>query len=543
MSKSIPVLPETVEATDVADVADVTDAAEANRGADVADVADEGVLQLPRGLRPGDRLTLDIVALDGDGLGTARVDADVGPQRQRKRYDVRVRHGLPGDRLDVVIARRARRRLQARTVAVVVASPLRTEARCRHFGPLERPDRGCGGCLLQHVAPRDQHAWKSERIGSLLAAAGFEAGVLRPLRAGPQPWRYRNKMELSFGDRGDGEVGLGMHPVGYRHEVVDLHECWLIAEASAALVAPFSARVRELGLQVHDQVRGSGWLRNLTIRDGLRTGERSIELVTSDADPIETTDGERTAASVVESLRETLEATATRLDTAVTAFAWTRVAAVRGEATRMETSVVAGRATLHERLELAGGHTLDFDIHPRAFFQPNTAGAELLYGEVLAAADLTSGAGTQWAALDLYCGTGTIALCLAPWVASVVGVELVAEAVDNARTNAARNDIDNVEFHAGDAAVVLAGLGAGAGHFDLVVVDPPRSGLMPAALAQVIALAPANLIYVSCNPVALVRDLQTLVEAGFTVATVTPVDHFPHTAHLECVASLRGPKL
>jgi 23S rRNA (uracil1939-C5)-methyltransferase len=196
---------------------------------------------------------------------------------------------------------------------------------------------------------------------------------------------------------------------------------------------------------------------------------------------------------------------------------------------------MGGAPVLHEVLKLPMGQALRFEIHPRAFFQPNTLQAEVLYAKVVEAAQLDGG---SQRVLDLYCGTGTIGLCLSPYCASVTGVELVADAVDNARRNASHNGLSNVTFHAGDAGDVLSGALAGQ-TFDLVVVDPPRSGLKTSALEQLAALGIPRLVYVSCSPASLARDLRLLLGRGYVLdGPLEPVDMFPHTPHVETVARL-----
>ncbi len=251
-----------------------------------------------------------------------------------------------------------------------------------------------------------------------------------------------------------------------------------------------------------------------------------VELTTT-ADQTTSMDGvEVQAADVGRAFGEWLQAQ----DIAVTTGYWTQHLARRGVRTTITEHHLFGKPLLNEELRLSG-RTLRFEIHPRAFFQPNTRGAERLYDTVAEAAELLGGE----TVLDLYCGTGTIGLCLAHRAERVVGIELVESAVENARRNAAHNGIDNVTFLAGDVGKVLANEALSG---DVVVVDPPRSGLMPAARMLIQRLEASRLVYVSCNPEALARDLVALHAAGWTTQSIRPVDMFPHTAHIECVATL-----
>jgi 23S rRNA (uracil1939-C5)-methyltransferase len=205
--------------------------------------------------------------------------------------------------------------------------------------------------------------------------------------------------------------------------------------------------------------------------------------------------------------------------------------------TRFETVHLGGKTALHEELHIAGRSPLRFEVHPRAFFQPNTLQAEVLYGEVHRAAQAKK---TLGRALDLYCGTGTIGLSLTHVANQVLGIELNADAVENARKNAVDNQIENTTFYAGDAAVVLAELGLGkAETVDLVVVDPPRNGLSEAAVNQVVSVGSPAIVYVSCNPKSLARDLVLFHAQGYRAESVQPVDMFPHTFHIENVVRLQ----
>jgi 23S rRNA (uracil1939-C5)-methyltransferase len=276
-------------------------------------------------------------------------------------------------------------------------------------------------------------------------------------------------------------------------------------------------------------------LETLTIREGKRTGERLVELVTSDVQRCRYRGEEVEVSVVVADFRQTVLAIGPEVG--VDALYWTRRCAARGQRTRYESTLLDGSPVLRERLEIADGRSLRFEIHPRAFFQPNTLQAEVLYSEVIEASGLKSRRVGR--VLDLYCGTGTIGLCLAHRADQVVGIELVAEAVENARRNAALNGIDNVVFHQGDVAQVLESEGlVDAGAVDLLVVDPPRNGLTPAALELVAKLDVPRVVYVSCTPRSLARDLSVLCRHGYRLRRVRPVDMFPHTWHVETVAVL-----
>jgi 23S rRNA (uracil1939-C5)-methyltransferase len=513
--------------------------------------------ELPRKPWVGLELTVEPTALSPQGLGRAELELLVGPQRAPRRYTIDVRGALPGERARVCVISVKRRQLMARLIELERGDARRRPARCRHFGSVREPGRGCGGCALQHLDHAAQLALKLEQLQRLFAAQGLDGQLLRVPLAPPEPWYYRNKMEYSFAVGQGGELDLGLHPPGYRHEVLSLDECHLLSPLASALLPRLRAWAREQGLRPlefparrrrdapsSEPERPSvGWLRTLTLREGKRSGERMLELCTTDDDEAMTARGPRPADEVAQAFADTARAVSRELGGDLASIYWTQQRTRRGEPTRLIEHHLGGAPTLTEELHLPAvgplaARQLRFEIHPRAFFQPNTLQAEVLYTEVLRAA-FASAEGSRWRALDLYCGTGTIALCLAPACEQVIGVELSAEAVENARRNALANAIDNVVFHAGDAGKLLERELAGErGQVDLVVVDPPRSGLMPAAMEHLGRIGAPRLVYVSCNPESLARDLLMLRRRGLEARYVQPVDMFPHTGHIENVALL-----
>lgn len=506
----------------------------------------EPPLALERKPRTGLELELTLETLGERGRGRGFVESEIGPQRLARRYSVDVRGGLPGERVRARVERVHRRKLEAQVLVLLTADAARQTPRCRHFGAPPAAGPNCGGCVLQQVPHDRQLAFKSEALARLLEQTGFSSSLLRPPRAPREPWYYRNKMEFSFAGAADGTLELGLHPPGYKYEVLPLDECHLLSPESSRLLPRIGAWCRAEGLRPFRHREAQGFLRSLLIREGKRTGERMVELLTSDDETVETARGPRPAADVAQAFGQALGALGRELDVELSSVYWTRQHAQRGTPTRFVETLLYGAPTLHEELHItASGQTrsLRFEIHPRAFFQPNTLQAEVLYGEVLRAAGLLDEQPDALAgkprALDLYCGTGTIALCLAPFVEEVIGAELNAEAVENAQRNALYNGIENVRFHAGDVGALLDGaLATERGRIDFVVVDPPRTGLLPAALEHLARIRAPRLVYVSCNPEALVRDLKSLRRVGLEARWIQPVDMFPHTGHIENVALL-----
>jgi len=482
--------------------------------------------------RKGDVLTLAPDGLDDDGLATVRlvVQGHGGERRLR----VHVRDAVPGDVVQARVESRQRDEVLARVVSVDAPSADRQPELCIH----RRPPPGhapCGGCSLQAMRYEAQLRHKTERVRRQLDGRGLHPEV-RPTLPAPSIFHHRHKMELTFGrDRADA-LAVGLHPSGYRWEILTTSGCLMISPWAAAFLPVVLEVARAHGLDAWDpraaDVPGRV-LKNLVVREGKRTSDRLVELVTSDA-------------LAPERGRALVKELADRAGAEVTGWAWTVVVAARGQPTRHDIVHTLGKATLDEVLALperpggppSAARGLALSVHPRAFFQPHPRAAEGLVAEVVTR---LGDAHARARVADLYCGTGTLGLAVAPFVGHVVGVELVPEAVAAARENAARAGLANTTFIAGDVGRVLvdpAHAEALVG-VEVVLLDPPRSGLMPEAFAAVGRIAPARVIYVSCNPTSLARDLSTFAALGYAVdGPVQPVDLFPQTPHVECVVSL-----
>ncbi len=495
---------------------------------------------LPHSPRSNETFEIEVSGLSLEGEGTASFPARVGPQKEPKDFVFYVRKAIPGDKVRVLVETRRKRRIICRIDEILEPSGMRTEPRCKHFGRRELPGEGCGGCTLQNLSYRHQLASKESTVKRLIKQAGLDPGWVRPVIGQDDPWYYRNKMEFSFGDTVNREFALGFYPKGYRYEVLNLDECYLESEFAAVLLGDIRAWAVQNGLAPYINKNNDGFLRTLTIREGKRTGERMVELMTTHAEEA-FFDGEFVAAeAVAKSFLEAVRESADTHGEEVTSVYWTQKRAIKGEPTRFIEYHLDGATLLREQMHLPGDMVLDFDIHPRAFFQPNTLQAEVLYGQVLEKTGLLDQAADH-TVLDLYCGTGTIGISMAPYADKVVGIEMQPDAVENARENARTNGIENIEFFVGDVGEVLEtdAFAEAANAVDLVVVDPPRAGLLPDARAHLAAIDAPRLVYVSCNPTALARDLRDLREAGWTVDSIQPVDMFPHTYHIENVALLQ----
>lgn len=449
----------------------------------------------------GDTLTVSIddLAFGGDGVG--RVDG----------YVMFVRGGIPGDRLRVRVTEARARFGRGAIEAVETPSPDRIEAPCEYFGR-------CGGCRLQHMAYAAQLAFKEKQVRDCLERlGGLPAFELRPIVPAGERFAYRNKMEFTVAGSPDGPA-IGLHEADRYDAVIDIERCLLQSDVMNAMLAETRALVRARNLTAYEadaNGEGRGLLRFVTLRDGRRTGQAMVNLVAAAPDV-------ETLAPLAEELRARVPAIAS-----VVLNVNANKASV---AVGSEEHLLLGRDTITERLG-----DVEFQVSANSFFQTNTAQAERLFGIVADACALT---GSE-TVIDLYSGTGAISLLLARTAGHVYGVELAAAAVADAHRNARANGIDNCTFLAGEVRHVLPELVRQGVRADVVVADPPRAGFHPKALSALVTLAPARIVYVSCNPGTLARDVGDLARRGYVLDWVQPVDMFPQTPHIEAVAHMR----
>jgi 23S rRNA (uracil1939-C5)-methyltransferase len=388
-------------------------------------------------------------------------------------------------------------------------SPDRVDAPCPYFGR-------CGGCRLQHLAYPAQLAFKEKQVRDCLERiGGLGAFELRPILPAPDPYGYRNKMEFTVvRDPGEG-VAIGLHQADRYDVVLDIERCLLQSDTMNALLDELRAQARVRKLAVYDQDSGAGLLRFATVREGRRTGEAMVNIVA--------------AAPDVEALGPVAERLRARVPSVASVVV--NVNAKKASvAVGTEEHLLLGREYIRESL---GG--LTFQVSANSFFQTNTVQAERLFAVVEAACGLEGGE----TVLDLYSGTGAISLLLARRCRWVYGIEVSAAAVDDAVRNARANGIENCTFLPGEVRHVLPSLMRDGVRAEVVVADPPRAGFHPKALHALATLGPERLVYVSCNPSTLARDLGDLVRQGYRLEWVEPVDMFPQTPHIEAVARLR----
>ena len=468
-------------------------------------------------------LTIDDLAFGGEGVG--RADG----------YVVFVAGGVPGDRVRVRLEHARARYGRGVIEALEAASPHRAEPPCPYFGR-------CGGCRLQHVAYSAQLAFKQKQVADVLERLGDLAGFdLRPIIGAPEIYGYRNKMEFTIArdrrpsarpspQRGEreartlapeggagrvrGEIVVGLHEADRYDSVLDVERCLLQSEGMNALLDESRRFFVEHGLSAYDQDSGDGLLRFLMLREGRRTGEAMANVVTA-----------APAVSELAPLAERLRSRVPGTGSVVMNVNPTKASVAVG----VEEHLLGGRDFIRERI---GG--LSFQISANSFFQTNTVQAERLFDLVLGSTELT---GTE-TVVDLYSGTGAISLLLARRCRWVYGIEVAQAAVDDASLNAAANGIANCTFVAGEARFALPALIAQGVGAEVVVADPPRAGFHPKALHALMRLAPSRIVYVSCNPATLARDVGELVRGGYRLEWVQPVDMFPHTPHIEAIARL-----
>jgi 23S rRNA (uracil1939-C5)-methyltransferase len=441
----------------------------------------------------GDELDLRIDSLAYGGAGVARLGG----------YVVFVRDAVPGDRVRAVVTKRKRAYAEARATEIVEPSPERIPAVADH-----------PGAPWQVLAYERQLEVKAAQVDDALRRIGHLDGYeLEPIVPAVEQWRYRNKLEYSFGTGPGGALVCGFHAPGSWEQIVQVEDCLLASERGNDARRAALAWCREQGLGAYDRRTQEGLLRNLVVREGRRTGQIQVRLVTSD---------------------EELDLDGFAEATGADSVLWTRVEGVGETTAGGQTEVLQGTDWIEEQLTVAGAH-LSIRISAEAFFQTNTEMAEVLYGTAAEYAGLRG-----WERVyDLFCGIGTIGLSLAPRAGELWGLEIVEDAIADAIVNARRNEVRNARFFAGDVRLQMRDLVEQAGRPDVLVVDPPRAGLSAKIVRRIAEDSPKRIVYISCNPTTLASDLKVLREQyGYELIRTKPVDMFPHTPHVETVSLL-----
>ena len=466
----------------------------------------------------GDILELTIDSSGFEGTSVARHEGMV----------VFVEGAVAGDVVRAQIFRTKKKHLESKVVDVLQPSPNRTTPRCKYFGT-------CGGCRWQHVQYESQLAFKQQHVVDALERIGGFKGVrVLPIIPSKEIYFYRNKLEFSFGDRrwletpppahplqgGGGstaDMALGFHIPQRYDKILDIDECYLQSELSNGILNAVKRFAVEHSLPAYTSEPQSGYLRNLVIREGKNTGDVMVNLVTFDDRP-----------DVMKELTAELTKSFPEIVTVVNNIT-AKLANVAVGETEM---VYYGSGVFTEKI---GDHL--FHLSANSFFQTNTRQAETLYAVTKEFAELK----LSDVVYDLYCGTGAISLYISGAVKQVVGIELIESSIFNARMNAEVNGIGNCEFIAGDLKDLLTRDVGWKEKFaapDVLIIDPPRSGMHPKAVEEIGGMKIPRIVYVSCNPATLARDLQLLAPFGYSIDKVQPVDMFPHTYHIESVTKL-----
>jgi 23S rRNA (uracil1939-C5)-methyltransferase len=468
----------------------------------------------------GDEIEVTIESVAAEGKALVRVDGLV----------VFVRGGVPGDRARIRITFVKKSFAEAEVVDILAPSRSRVAPRCPYFGT-------CGGCTWQNTAYEFQCSFKRQHVvDALERIGGFRDIEVAPTLGAEQPFYYRNKMEFSFGDRwltkdemaaraaqeqpsGDMErFALGMHIPQRWDKVLDLEECWLQSPESVAIVNFTRRFFLDRKIPICSTDTNTGYLRNLVVKEARRTADRMVNLVTREDNP-----------RLMEDYTGGLLAAVPGVTTVVNNITERKSQVALGE----REVVYHGSGVITEKI---GDRT--YRVSANSFFQTNTLQAERLYDAAAHMGDLRN----DDVVFDLYSGTGTIALHIADRVRSVLGVESVAPAVEDARKNALENGVDNCTFILGDLKETLLAARKGGEALpapDVIIVDPPRAGMHEKVVRELMAMDARRIVYVSCNPATQARDLKILCEGGkFSLAAVQPVDMFPHTNHIENIALL-----
>lgn len=432
---------------------------------------------------------------------------------------------VPGDVADLQLTRKKKSYAEARMERLVTPSPQRDEPFCKHFGT-------CGGCTWQDLAYTAQLAFKQQEVAdNLQRIGGLELPEVLPTLASPHTRFYRNKLEYTFSPQrwftpeelGSGlpikeRKAVGYHLPGRFDKVLDIAECWLQPEPSDAIRNFFRSYGEEHDLNYYHPRNHEGWLRTVTIRT-TTTGETMVLVAFGHEDAPR---------------REALFTALLAAFPALTSVLWCINPKKNDTIWDLDIHVFHGRDHIVEHLRDEGFPALQFRIGPKSFFQTNPEQTLAMYERVRQLAGLKG----DELVYDLYCGTGSISLFVARHCRQVVGMEIVPESIADAARNAELNGIDNASFHAGDLKDLLdEAFMAHYGRPDVLITDPPRAGMHPTVVERIRQLAPAKIIYVSCNPATQARDL-ALLKDGYRITHVQPLDMFPHTSHVENIVCL-----
>ncbi|MDN3506947.1 MAG: 23S rRNA (uracil(1939)-C(5))-methyltransferase RlmD [Simkaniaceae bacterium] len=421
--------------------------------------------------------------------------------------NIEVIGALPGEEVLIQLGGKRKKKRQGFLREILTPSSERVPAKCSHA-----PD--CGGCAFQHWDYSSQLQYKMEVVQK-----EFNTSQVRPIILCENPWRYRNKMEFSFSQNKAGEKFLGLMLAGSRGRVLALKECFLVSEWFAKVVEAITAWWEGSGLAAYHHNFDTGHLRTLTVREA-KQGQGKMVMLTVSGNPAFALKKDQ-MESFVQALKNVTSEEHLSIFLQIQQIA-------KGRPTQFFEMPLSGPDHITERLRIQD-HTFDCKISPTSFFQPNTLQAEKLYTVGL---DMLKLEGAR--VFDLYCGSGLLGLAAAKRAKEVIGIELNHHAVFDAGWNKEVNQVENFTIYRGDVGQVLEEKKLEKP--DSIIVDPPRMGLDDKAMAHILALSPKEILYISCNPKTQAINALALVQAGYRLKVLQPVDQFPHTPHIENIA-------
>ncbi|MBC2285998.1 23S rRNA (uracil(1939)-C(5))-methyltransferase RlmD [Listeria booriae] len=441
---------------------------------------------------------LDVVFEDltHDGNAVAKIDG----------YPIFVPQGLPDEIAQIKVLKTNKNYGFGKIIELTKESADRVTPPCLVYSQ-------CGGCQLQHLSYDGQLRMKQKQVAQVMKRIGKQDVEVLPTLGMENPWNYRNKAQVPVGFV-NGRLVAGFYQQR-SHQIIDMNTCLIQQEENNEVIQTARAIFAEYHVEPYDETTRKGVLRHLMTRFATTTGELMLVIVTK---KLNFPNKAEIMAELQKSIPE-LTSLVQNVNTANTNV-------IFGE----QTVVLAGREYIMDTI-----HGISFAISARSFYQVNPEQTEILYAEALKLAGLTG----EETVIDAYCGIGSISLCLAKEAKHVYGVEIVPQAIEDARANAKLNKMDNVTFAVGKAEEVIPDWFKQGIKADVLVVDPPRKGCDDALLQTILKMKPKRVVYVSCNPATLARDMLVLTEGGYEAKMVQPVDMFPQTTHVECVTVLQ----
>ncbi|MFY4776927.1 23S rRNA (uracil(1939)-C(5))-methyltransferase RlmD [Metabacillus sp. RGM 3146] len=436
--------------------------------------------------------------LTHEGSGVAKVEG----------FPIFVPNALPDEKAKVKVVKVKKGFAFGRIEDLYLKSPERTAAPCPIY-------KECGGCQLQHLSYKGQLDFKRKQVENVLTRIGklnLDEVTVHPTLGMDNPWNYRNKSQVPVGER-EGGLIAGFYQQR-THEIINMERCLIQQAENDAIVQAIIDICGRHGIRAYNEETHKGWLRHIMVRYGVVSGEMMVVFVTRTPD-----------FANKEAIIKQITTRFPSVKSIVQNINTKRTNVIFGD----ETNVLWGEEYIYDSIG-----DIRFAISARSFYQVNPEQTKVLYDKALEYAQITG----EETVIDAYCGIGTISLFLAQKAKKVYGVEIVPEAIEDAKRNAALNGLDNAEFEVGPAEEVIPNWYKQGIKADTLVVDPPRKGCDEALLRTILEMKPKRVVYVSCNPGTLARDLQVLEQGGYKTVEVQPVDMFPHTMHVECCAKL-----